>query len=126
MSGHHKPPDLTAERVAAVLERDPTSSSGPSPTDITKERSSRSEQVDTVLVSDESVVRSKEFNAGVADVRRGRAPRFDDPIGRDWNYERGRQWALLAPMRMPPKIDGKANPEAVKLLRLASRKGWIL
>jgi hypothetical protein len=69
------------------------------------------------------IVRSKEFNEGVADVRSGRAPRFDDPIADDFNYERGRQWALLAPMRMPAKIGGKANPEAVALLhRLFAQK----
>ncbi len=120
MSPHRKPLGVTA--IDAIT----SSSEGP-PADTTKARARRPpEQADTVLVSEESIVRSKEFNAGVADVRRGRAPRFDDPIGRDWDYERGRQWALIAPMQMPPKIDGKANPEAVKLLRLASRKGWIL
>jgi len=72
------------------------------------------------------VVRSKEFSEGVADVRLGRAPRYDDPIARDWNYERGRQWALLAPMRMSTKIGGNANPEAVELLRRVVAEGAIL
>ncbi len=62
------------------------------------------------------MVRSCEFNEGVADVRLGRPPRYDDLIACDWNYERGRQWAQIAPMRMPTKIGGKANPQAVAIL----------
>jgi hypothetical protein len=70
-----------------------------------------------------AMIRSKEFNEGVDDVRRGRPPRYDDPIAFNWNYERGRQWATIAPMRMPTKIGGKANPAAVALL---VRDGAIL
>jgi hypothetical protein len=72
------------------------------------------------------IVRSKEFNAGVIDVRSGRSPRYDDPIAQDWNYERGRQWALLAPMRMPTKIGNRVNWEAVMLLHRLFAEGAIV
>lgn len=68
------------------------------------------QQVSTRLVSDESIMRSKAFGEGVADVRRGRAPRFDVD---DWSYERGRQWAVVAPMCMPVKSGRLVNPEAL-------------
>ena len=55
-------------------------------------------------------MRSKAFAEGVADVRRGRSPRFEVD---DWSYERGRQWAVVAPMSMPVKIGRLVNPEAV-------------
>jgi hypothetical protein len=32
-----------------------------------------------------------------------------------WEYERGRQWATLAPRDIPLRIAGKLNPRAVKL-----------
>lgn len=67
-------------------------------------------QVDTHLVSDEKIMRSRAFNEGVADVRQGRAPRFDLD---DWNYERGRQWAVVAPTCMPVKIGRSINRKAL-------------
>jgi hypothetical protein len=45
-------------------------------------------------------------------VRRGRAPRFERE---DFEYERGRQWATVAPLHMPTMINGKVNPAAVSL-----------
>jgi hypothetical protein len=67
-------------------------------------------QVPIRWTSAQSIMRSKAFAAGVADVRQGRAPRFDTD---DWDYERGRQWAVVAPMSMPVKIGRRVNPEAV-------------
>jgi hypothetical protein len=52
--------------------------------------------------------------------------RYDDPIAKDWNYERGRQWALIAPMRMPTKIGHRVNWEAVTLLRRLFAEGAII
>jgi hypothetical protein len=82
-------------------------------------------QAPTGPITAQQIVRSKEFNGGVVDVRLGRPPRFDDPIAQDWNYERGRQWALLAPMRLPTTIGRRANPEAVALLRRFFAEGAI-
>ena len=55
-------------------------------------------------------MRSKAFAEGVAAVRQGRARRFDTD---DLDYERGRQWAVVAPMSMLVKIGRRVNPEAV-------------
>jgi hypothetical protein len=83
-------------------------------------------QASTTSTSVLKIIRSRGFNEGVGDVRLGRAPRYDDPIARDWSYERGRQWATIAPEQMPTKIGGKVNPEAVALLLHAAWDGAIL
>ena len=62
-------------------------------------------------------MRSPYFAFGVADVRAGQAPRaaYEQWDGNEqWNYERGRQWAVLAPRDMPLKLGSKLNPQAVK------------
>src|ERR1700690_3678165 len=69
------------------------------------------------------IMLSPEFAAGVADVRLGHAPRFDDPIARDWNYERGRMFAMIAPMRMPVRIGKKLNPKALLIFSRAMCDG---
>jgi hypothetical protein len=84
------------------------------------------EQTDVTPVSTRGIFKSKEFRAGVEDVRSGRLPRFDDPIAASWDYERGRQWASLAPMRMPLKIRGKVNTEAFLLLARLMKERAIL
>jgi hypothetical protein len=39
-------------------------------------------------------------------------------MDRQWNYERGRTWALLAPKHVQiRRPDGKLNPEAKRWLR---------
>jgi hypothetical protein len=47
------------------------------------------EQVETGLVSNEAIMWSDAFKAGVEDVRSGRPARFDE-FADDWSYERGR------------------------------------
>jgi hypothetical protein len=83
--------------------------------------SSRSrEQEPTEPVSVEKIMRSRYFALGVADMRAGKAPRPDyERWGPDdqWDYERGRQWALLAPRSVPLRRQGKLNPAAVKWCR---------
>jgi hypothetical protein len=57
------------------------------------------EQRPTVPVSAREIMRSKAFQAGVADMRQGRGYRADYEVAdsnAQWNYERGRAWALLA------------------------------
>ena len=75
-------------------------------------RGSRDSVVPTRSVTVRAIIRSKTFNEGVSDVRRGRAPRFERE---DFEYERGRQWATVAPMSMPTMINGKVNPAAMSL-----------
>jgi hypothetical protein len=80
-------------------------------------------------------MRSAAFVAGVDDVRNGRPPDYDvfnfsqgedDRIDDHWNYERGRQWALLAPKSMPLKTEGALNPKAVILFEVACKRGYIV
>ena len=59
------------------------------------------EQVLTRPCSARTIVYSEAFAAGVADLRTGATPRFDEED--DWNYERGRLWAVLAPHTMNPR-----------------------
>jgi hypothetical protein len=55
-------------------------------------------QASTRQVSVRTIMRSVDFRQGVADVRSGRPPRFDDYIG--WWYEWGRQYGVIAPRRL--------------------------
>ena len=75
----------------------------------------RAAQVQTSGVSIESIMRSRAFKQGAADVRRGAAPRFDNPDWDQWHYERGRLWATIAPRSMPLVLNGRLNPAAVAL-----------
>lgn len=57
------------------------------------------------------------FGLGAADARAGRPLHkdFDTWAGNDqWGYERGRQWACLAPRKVALKRNGKVTVEAMK------------
>lgn len=69
------------------------------------------EQIPTRGTSIESVMRRANFQQGVDDVRLGRPARFDELDDGAWSYERGRQFATIAPTTMLVKIDGRINPE---------------
>jgi len=61
------------------------------------------EQVPTSLTTIDAIMNTREFALGVTDGRAGRGYRsayatWD--IDRQWNYERGRAWAALAPRSM--------------------------
>jgi len=71
-------------------------------------------QTDTRPISTATIMRSAAFKAGVEDVRTGQPARFDDYV--EWEYERGRQFAVLAPRSMPLRLNGKLNPRAIALL----------
>jgi hypothetical protein len=76
------------------------------------------EQVRTVSITWEDIMLSRAFLFGVEEVRSGRRPdydrsRFAADIDAQWNYERGRQWALSAPKDLPLKIGKRLNPLAV-------------
>ena len=71
---------------------------------------------------------------GVDDVRAGRPARFDDyawdqggmpATDRQWAYEKGRQFATIAPRSMPLRINGKLNLDALRLLVEAINRGDI-
>ena len=83
-------------------------------------------QADTRGVTAEGIMRSRDFQAGVEDLRAGRPPRFDVFANGDWSYERGRLFAMVAPMSMPLRVRGKLNKPAVRLLIEAFRRGDIL
>ena len=43
-----------------------------------------------------------------------------------WHYERGRQWASLAPRSMLVRVNGALNPKAVALFKAAIKRGYIV
>jgi hypothetical protein len=72
-------------------------------------------QVPTWPISISAIIRTKAFARGVADVRAGRSPQFDEE--NDWDYERGRQWAVIAPPTMPLMLGRRVNPRAVAIFK---------
>jgi hypothetical protein len=73
---------------------------------------------------------SKSFALGVADRRRGVPPQFhrelpDEGDEDEWDYERGRLFASIAPASMPRRIGRQLNPKAVALCRSAFNRGYI-
>ena len=85
-----------------------------------KLRQSGEAQTPTILVSDRRIMAQPTFRLGVNDVRAGRPmhPDYDlwDTNGQ-WNYERGRCFAKLASHRLPLRINGQLNPEALRFFR---------
>jgi hypothetical protein len=63
-------------------------------------------QADTVLVSIASIIRNPNFRQGVEEYRAGKRPNFDARSLETgaWNYERGRQWAILAKRKGHPDL----------------------
>ena len=100
-----------------------------------------SHQIPTYSVSTELIMRSAAFARGVADRRAGLSPAYDsnnfcfDQSDGDevatvktndlWRYERGRQWACLAPLSMPLEVNGRLNPKAVALYKAARQREFI-
>jgi len=83
------------------------------------------EQIFTVNdLSPTEVMRAREFALGFEDVRAGRPARFDtfgEPNSA-WHYERGRQFATIAPLSMRLHINGDLNPRALVLFEAAVRR----
>jgi hypothetical protein len=88
----------------------------------------KQEQVETVPITVESVMKTPEFARGFGDARKGLP--FDWRIGaengEDWSYERGRLLAHIAPLDMPLQIGGKLNPKAVALYAAASKRRLVI
>ena len=76
-------------------------------------------QAPTTRTTVDEVVASVAFQAGVAEVRAGQPPRFD--VMDSWSYERGRQWAFIAPADLDPN-----SRLAIKLFVAAMRRGLIV
>ena len=74
-------------------------------------------QVTTEPTTRVGIMRTAAFARGVADVRASRPPRYDafgdDDTSNAWNYERGRQWAVIAPLDLPLSRNGRLNPAAL-------------
>jgi hypothetical protein len=58
------------------------------------------------------------FERGVRDARAGRPidPAYDrwEDVNEQWNYERGRQWAVLVPASVELKCNGAVTQEALR------------
>jgi hypothetical protein len=67
-----------------------------------------------------SIVASKEFARGFAEVRRG-MPFNPGPYtrNRNWEYERGRAFGFIAGPGMPLRIGHTLNPKALRFAALA-------
>jgi hypothetical protein len=63
------------------------------------------------------------FQYGLNEIRSGKA---FNPECDDWSYERGRLFGALAPQNMPLKIDGKINPQALRLCERAFERRYII
>jgi hypothetical protein len=81
----------------------------------------------SVFVKTERLMRPAAFLRGVEEVRKGVAPDFDffSLTNDAWAYERGRQWALIAPCSMPLYVGARINPKAIILFDKAHDRGWI-
>jgi hypothetical protein len=76
------------------------------------------DQVPTVPATIREIMADPAFGRGVADVRAGRGyPRDFDAWGHTnsaWSYERGRQWATIAPRSVPLRTNGSITAAAVR------------
>jgi hypothetical protein len=81
----------------------------------------------SVIVPTEALMRPEAFHRGVLEVRAGIPANFDSykDTNDAWSYERGRQWALLAPRSMALYRGNRINPAAVTLFSKAHDRGWI-
>jgi hypothetical protein len=77
-------------------------------------------QATTKGISINQIMRSADFRHGVADVRSGRPPRFDEYAEGGWLYEWGRQYGVLAPRRLEiMSATGKTlNPKALEVFNI--------
>jgi hypothetical protein len=77
-------------------------------------------QVATFPTTVEEIMASPYFALGAADQRAGRGYRSAYAtwkINDQWDYERGRAWAVLAPRSVELRCDGKLNPTAIRWFR---------
>jgi hypothetical protein len=77
------------------------------------------DQCDTFRTSPAEIMQSAEFAVGVTEIRTGQPPNYDTMD--DWNYERGRLWATMAPANLDPR-----SARAVRMFMVALKKGYII
>jgi len=70
-----------------------------------------------------AIMRSPGFKLGFQDARNG-VP--FDWLNNDWNYERGRMFAHIAPLNMPLIKSGKLNPIALSLLEVSVKRSLVI
>jgi hypothetical protein len=71
-------------------------------------------QAETELVSVASIMRSPAFLRGVEEYRARKRPDFDQE--NNWQYERGRQWAAIAPRDLAITTpSGRLNRKALAI-----------
>jgi hypothetical protein len=80
-------------------------------------------QAETKAASVKTIMRDPWFQYGLDEIRSGKA---FNPESDQWGYERGRLFGTLAPLNMPLKIDGKINPQALRLCELAFERRYII
>ncbi len=77
------------------------------------------QQVKTVPVSAKRIMARKAFRLGFEDQRAGRKPRYDEErsVNDSWDYERGRQFAIVAPAKLQLRLprSRQLNPKAIAL-----------
>jgi hypothetical protein len=74
------------------------------------------DQVPTRLTTVAAMMAAPTFALGVADARAGRRYHRDYDlwdVNGQWDYERGRQWAVVAPRHVALKVNGKINLAAM-------------
>jgi len=90
------------------------------------------EQIPVVTTSLEAIMSRPAFAVGVDDYRAGQPMRdlgaemgtdlpideYREMVNAQWDYERGRHWAAIAPRNMPVRIQGKLNRAAVEIALL--------
>ena len=70
----------------------------------------------TIPTTIAEIMADPKFGLGVADVRAGRGqhPSYERWSGDEqWNYERGRAWATMAPRNMELQQAGQVTAEAI-------------
>jgi len=101
--------DQDREQAGKPLDFEPTSP------DLPIQASTGARQVETSRCTVEEIMSSPMFARGVEDRRAGRpysdVSAIDDPT---WSYERGRQWASIAPRSLRLRLKGRLNPEAIE------------
>jgi hypothetical protein len=66
-------------------------------------------QADTIRVSVASVMRNPFFREGVKEYRARKRPNFDKHTDGAWEYERGRQWAVIAKRKGHPDLEPRGR-----------------
>ena len=89
----------------------------PSPEEAKRLLERECKQIPTEAVSVHRIMNAPTFLIGANDARAGRQYHRDYEhwdVRAQEGYERGRQWAALAPADVPLKRNGKLNPEATR------------